>query len=122
MQRLVLSVPTVVGLTLLVFTLLHVAIRADTVDLLIAQYQSNDPTLAARLREEFGLNASLPQQYLRWAGNLLRGDLGTSLFTRRPVANELGYRLPTSIEVGWARTAADDHRGATDRRHFGGEA
>jgi peptide/nickel transport system permease protein len=99
-QRLVLSVPTVVGLTVLVFVLLHVAIRADTVDLLIAQYQSNDPTLADRLREEFGLNASLPQQYLRWAGNLLRGDLGTSLFTRRPVAEELAYRLPTSIEVG----------------------
>src|SRR5437868_1932626 len=85
---------------MLVFFLLHIAIRTDTVDLLIAQYQSNDPALAGRLREEFGLNSSLPAQYLRWTGGLLRGDLGRSLFTKRTVTSELGHRLPVSVEVG----------------------
>ncbi len=100
LQRLALTVPTIIGLTLLVFFLLHVAIRADTVDILIAQYQSNDPGLADRLRREFGLNTSLVTQYLRWAGNLAHGDLGSSLFTRRTVTSELAHRLPTSVEVG----------------------
>jgi peptide/nickel transport system permease protein len=100
LQRLALSIPTIIGLTLLVFFLLHVAIRTDTVELLIAQYGTSDPRLADQIRQEFGLNASLPQQYLRWVGNILQGDLGSSFFTKRTVTSELANRLPTSIEVG----------------------
>jgi peptide/nickel transport system permease protein len=52
------------------------------------------------LREQYGLTASLPVQYLRWLGQILRGDLGRSLFNGRPVAQEIRDRLPVSFELG----------------------
>lgn len=100
LQRVALSVPTIVGLTVFVFLLLHLAIRTDTVELLLAQYGTSDPQLADTIREEFGLDNSLPEQYLRWVGNIAQGDLGSSFFTKRTVTSELANRLPTSIEVG----------------------
>jgi ABC-type dipeptide/oligopeptide/nickel transport system permease component len=51
------------------------------------------------LREELGLNDPLPMQYLRYLGNLLQGDLGRSLTTNRPVADELLSRLPATVEL-----------------------
>ena len=100
LQRLALTIPTVFGLTVLVFFLLHAVIPTDTVDILTAFHGTTDPELAQRLREEFGLTGSLPRQYARWAGGLLRGDLGSSLFSRQPIAGELAARLPVSIELG----------------------
>lgn len=100
MQRLALAVPTIFGLTLLVFFLLHVAIKSDTVDLLVAEYGTNDPSFEEQLRSEFGISGSLPSQYLHWVGDLLSGDLGKSLFTKREVTSELRYRLPVSLELG----------------------
>ncbi|MGE0542663.1 MAG: ABC transporter permease [Dehalococcoidia bacterium] len=99
-QRLALTVPTILGLTVLVFFLLHVVIKTDAVDIMLAEYGSADPELAQQLREEFGLGGSMVTQYLRWLGNILTGDLGTSLFTKRSVASELATRMPTSIEIG----------------------
>lgn len=100
LQRLALTVPTVIGLTVLVFFLLHAAVKTNTVDILIGEYGTNDPALAQQLRQEFGLTGSLFSQYLRWAGDLARGDLGSSLFTKRTITSELGARLPTSLELG----------------------
>lgn len=100
MQRLALSIPTIFGLTLLVFFLLHVAIKTNSVDLLLAEYGSNDPAYAKQLRDEFGLSASLPSQYFHWVGNLAKGDLGRSLFTKRAITAELRNRLPISLELG----------------------
>lgn len=94
--------PTVAGLTMLVFFLLHAVVPTDTVDVLVAFYGINDPALADQLREEFGLRGSLPSQYVDWASGLVRGDLGTSLFTKRSVASELGRRLPISLELSLA--------------------
>ena len=100
LQRLALTVSTVVGLTALVFFLLHAAVPTDTVDLLTAFQDARDPELAERLRGEFGLSGSLPRRYLGWLGQVARGDLGESLFTGRPVMAELARRLPTSVELG----------------------
>jgi peptide/nickel transport system permease protein len=55
---------------------------------------------AARLRQEYGLDAPVAVQYARWTGRLLRGDLGTSFATRRPVTEVLGDALPISIALG----------------------
>lgn len=100
LQRLALTIPTIIGLTLLVFFLLHAVIKTSAVDIIIAEYGTNDPQLAAQLRKEFGLSGSLADQYLNWAGGLARGNLGTSLFTKRTVLSEMGQRLPTSLELG----------------------
>ncbi len=99
-RRLMLTIPTVLGLTALVFFLLHAVVPSDTVDVLVSFYGINDPELAQQLREEFGLTGSLLSQYADWLGSVLRGDLGASLFTKRSVLEELSRRLPISLELG----------------------
>ncbi len=94
-----LAVPTLVGLTMAVFFLLHAVIKTDTVDVLVAQYGTSDPAYAQKLREEFGLSGSLVTQYVRWVGQMAKGNLGDSLYTRRGVASELKDRLPVSVEL-----------------------
>jgi peptide/nickel transport system permease protein len=51
------------------------------------------------LREKLGLSRPLYVQYLEWAGRVVRGDLGESLWTRRPVLEEIGHRLPVTLEL-----------------------
>ena len=99
-QRLLLAIPTLVGLTLVVFFVLRIVVPVDAVDLRFAAAGVSDPERARQLREQMGLTGSVPVQYLRWAGGLLRGDLGTSFYTGRSVMEELAMRLPTSLEVG----------------------
>ncbi|MFN2398904.1 MAG: ABC transporter permease [Gemmatimonadaceae bacterium] len=55
---------------------------------------------AARLSVKFGLDASLPMQYARWAHGVLKGDLGDSFAHRRPVTAVLADALPLSLLLG----------------------
>lgn len=52
-----------------------------------------------RVREQLGLNDPLPQQYLRFLGNLAVGELGTSVRTRQPVMHDLQRYLPATLEL-----------------------
>lgn len=81
----------------LTFVLLHAA-PGDAADLLVAP--DAPPEAAAQLRQELGLDRPLPQQYGRWLGNLLRGDLGESFRRREPVRRMLADALPVSIWLG----------------------
>jgi len=60
-----------------------------------------EPTLEeiALLEAQMGLDASLPRQYLTWAGNALRLDFGVSYITGRPVIEELAHRLPATAAL-----------------------
>jgi peptide/nickel transport system permease protein len=58
----------------------------------------------AELRAKLGLDRPLRVQYLEWAGRVVRGDLGESLWTRRPVREELARRLPITLELGLLAT------------------
>lgn len=85
----------------LVVTLTFVLARAapgDAAALLVPSTASAAD--AARLRAELGLDAPAPVQYARWLGTLLRGDLGESFATRRPVTEVLGDALPISLLLG----------------------
>ena len=57
------------------------------------------PQAVAHLRDQMGLDKSVPQQYLIYVSHLLRGDFGTSWQTREPVGHELAQRLPATIEL-----------------------
>jgi peptide/nickel transport system permease protein len=57
------------------------------------------PHAVQRLRDEMGLDKSLPQQYAIYVSHLVRGDFGTSWQDREPVAHELAQRLPATIEL-----------------------
>ena len=63
------------------------------------------PEDIAKIRERLGLNEPLYVQFFSWVGNLLSGDLGTSIFSNLPVSKLIGQRLePTlalAIAKGW---------------------
>ena len=52
------------------------------------------------LRHEFGLDKTLPMQYLDWISGVLRGDMGTSILNRSPVTQEILKRLPITVHLG----------------------
>ncbi len=106
-QRLVLAIPTVLGITILTFVGLRVAMPGDVLDVVLAQAEGDDPALRERLREDLGLNGSLPAQYIRWMGRILRGDLGTSLHTGREIGPDIAKRAAVSFELGaWGLISA----------------
>jgi peptide/nickel transport system permease protein len=96
-RRLLLTVPTIVGVTLIAVVVMR-ALPGDIVDILAAQ-QGYTQQEKARLREDLGLNQSLPAYYGNWFSHLVRGDLGRSLRTNRSIAGELRERLPVTIEL-----------------------
>jgi len=59
----------------------------------------------ARIREELGLDAPLAEQYARWIGGVLRGDLGESFTSHEPVTRVLARALPISLTLGAASLA-----------------
>jgi peptide/nickel transport system permease protein len=98
-RRLLLMIPTLIGITVIVFMITRLTPQ-DTVDLLVGEIGYQDEALKDKLREEFGLTDSIPQQYLTWMGAILRGDLGSSLYTGNPVTEELRSRVPVSVQLG----------------------
>ena len=83
--------------TTLTFVMLHLA-PGDPATLLIGPTATAEEI--ARQRATLGLDRSLPEQYVRWIGALLRGDLGTSLAHGRPVTALVGEALPLSLFLG----------------------
>jgi peptide/nickel transport system permease protein len=57
------------------------------------------PEQVAALRDEYGLNGSVPERYARWLGDLLTGDLGTTFVSKRSIASEIGTRLQVTIPL-----------------------
>jgi peptide/nickel transport system permease protein len=69
---------------------------------LIAGGQGIDPRVLESIRDEWGLDAPAPMQYLRYLGKLLRGDLGVSYDQRRPVAEIIGDHFPPTLILATA--------------------
>ena len=99
LKRLLLVVPTLLGVATIVFLLLRV-IPGDVVLLRLAGEGGRvaDEVLRAE-RARLGLDQALWRQYLDWLWGLLRGDLGLSMWTGRPVAQEIRIRLGLSLEL-----------------------
>ncbi len=81
--RLLAAIPVLFGVSVVVFTLLHFA-PGDVASVLAGPMASE--AIKEAIRESLGLNRPLPVQFLKWLGNLLHGDFGTSLVYKRPVA------------------------------------
>lgn len=96
LKRLLLVVPTLVVVSLFVFAIVR-AIPGDVVDMMLEQFQYGKD--AAELRARLGLDRSLPEQYVTWAGRLLRGDLGQSLWTKRPAVLDIAERFPVTLTL-----------------------
>jgi ABC-type dipeptide/oligopeptide/nickel transport system permease component len=88
--------PTLFGLVLLVFAISHV-IPSDPARVMAGE--NAPPEQVAALREKYGLDRPLPVQFARYVADVARGNMGISLFTQRPVAEDLLARLPATMEL-----------------------
>ncbi len=97
--RLALLVPTLAGVLAVTFLLLYVA-PGDPVQAMVGERA--DSSTIARLRAELHLDDPLPLQFARYVGGVVRGDLGTSYITRRPILDDLLERFPATLELAGA--------------------
>ncbi len=95
-RRVLMMVPTLLGLSLLIFLLSRV-MPGDPI--LLALGPEARPEQVEQLRREMGLDRPLHVQYLRYLQGVLRGDFGRSLRTHRPVAQDLRDFLPATVEL-----------------------
>ncbi len=72
----------------------------DVVQVMLGSEAQLGPEQRQTLYRLFGLDAPLHVQYLRWLGDLFRGDLGVSLRTAEPVTTVIARRLPVTVELG----------------------
>jgi peptide/nickel transport system permease protein len=93
-RRLLLLVPVLIGVSVIVFLVLHMA-PGDPAEIMLGPQATQEDRL--RLRAELGLDDPLVTQYGRWLGHVLRGDLGRSLWMRRPVLGEVLVRLQATL-------------------------
>jgi peptide/nickel transport system permease protein len=92
-------VPILFGVSLLVFGM-QALVPGDIVDIMMGGDQAfGDKNAEARLREQLHLDRTVPERYALWLGGLLRGDLGTSFVTGKPVLAEILRRLPVNLEL-----------------------
>lgn len=103
-KRLLLVVPTLLGVASLVFVIMRV-IPGDVALLILGgdQGQIDERQLAA-LRQQLGLDQPLVVQFGTWLWGVMRFDFGTSLWTGHPVLEELLIRLPLSLELALLAT------------------
>lgn len=101
-RRLLLLVPTLLGVTLATFLMLRLT-PGDPVQIMLGEFASGPDV--ARLRRDLGLDRPLPIQYVRFVDRVLHGDLGTSIRSRRAVADEIADRFPSTVLLTLAAMA-----------------
>lgn len=99
LKRLLNLIPVLLGITLLVFLLLHL-IPGDPAQILAGERAT--PETVEAIREQLGLNQPLPVQYFLFLGNLLRFNLGNSIISGTPIIQEITTRWPATFELAVA--------------------
>jgi peptide/nickel transport system permease protein len=97
-KRLLALIPILIGVAIIVFLIVHL-IPGDPAQTMLGE-RATDQALE-RLREQMGLNDSLPVQFWRYVKDLLRGDLGRSIMSNNPVSAELVQRFPATLELSF---------------------
>jgi peptide/nickel transport system permease protein len=95
-RRLLAAVPVVVVVTVFVFALLHLA-PGDPAAIIAGDLAS--PEDVAKIRAKLGLDQPLLIQFVTWIGQLLRGDLGNSIFSAHPVSELIAQRLEPTLSL-----------------------
>jgi peptide/nickel transport system permease protein len=96
LKRLLVAIPSLIGVVIITFLLTR-ALPGDPAAYFAGPAATQEAT--AQVRAKLGLDQPLPTQFVRYAADLARGDLGTSLTTGQPVATEIRNRLPASAEL-----------------------
>lgn len=99
LKRFLMMLPVLLAVSFVVYFLMDLA-PGD----IISSMASQDATEAEieMMREELGLNGTLPERYFRYMGNLIKGDLGVSLSMKRPVKDVFFERFPATLKLAFA--------------------
>jgi peptide/nickel transport system permease protein len=97
LQRLLLAVPTLLGVSILVFIFIRL-LPGGAAAMICGLNCSNADVL--RINHALGLDAPLPTQYVHWVANLLHGNLGVSILTGQSISGQLREKLPVTFELG----------------------
>ncbi len=95
-RRLLMLIPTVLGVVTLVFAFIHL-VPGDPVDVMLGE--TANVSDKAALRTELGLDRTVPAQYAAYISGLTTGDMGRSFAYRKPVAELIVARLPATLEL-----------------------
>jgi peptide/nickel transport system permease protein len=95
-KRIVLMIPTFIGITLVVYSVM-LMLPGDPADVLLGQ--EYDEAVAKRLRAEWGLDDPIIVQYGKWLWHIVQGDWGRSMFSRKPVFDEIMNKLPLTLQL-----------------------
>src|SRR4051794_21609615 len=101
--RLLTAVPIIIGLSILVFLMVHL-LPGDAVDVMLTQQGATAEQLK-QLKAQLGLDDPLWEQYGRFARDALHGDLGRSLFSHQPVIDQILEQFPATIQLTLAGMA-----------------
>jgi len=100
LRRVLAVVPVLFGVTLAVFSML-LLVPGDPVKMMLAEFVTN-PDQVAQMRAQLHLDEPILQQYGRFVANAARGDLGTSIRSRRPVTTEIGENVASTAQLAVA--------------------
>ena len=96
LRRLLLTIPTLFVMSVVVFLIIRL-VPGDPVRTMLG-FRATDANVA-EMRHQLGLDQSLFNQYLNWAGALLHGDLGKDIVSHAPLSELLAQRLPVTFEL-----------------------
>ncbi|GAH82241.1 unnamed protein product, partial [marine sediment metagenome] len=96
LKRLLLLIPILLGVSIIVFTVLHMS-PGDPAQIMLGPMASQESI--AQMRESLGLNKPLYIQYFIFLKNTLQGDFGRSIRTNTPVIEEIFSRLPATLKL-----------------------
>ena len=99
LRRLLLTIPILIGLSILVFVFVRSLPGGPAIALL--GERATDQA-EQQIEEQLGLDKPLYVQYGRYVNNIIHGNLGNSIVTRQPVADELARQFPATVELGFA--------------------
>lgn len=99
-RRLIGTIPVLWGVATLVFVIMRL-LPGDPATLMLSE-AGGSAQAVSELRAQLGLDEPLPVQYGRYLASLARADLGTSLFTQRPVVTTIAEQLPSTFELATA--------------------
>ena len=94
LKRVLQAIPLLLGVVVISFAIIHLA-PGDPIQALVGDFPAPEEYIR-RVRADFGLDRSLPEQLLAYLGNLAKGNLGYSFANRRAVLDIIGERLPAT--------------------------
>ncbi len=98
-RRLIQAVPLLIAISVIVFAIVEIA-PGDPAQMYVDPEKGADPEYIAQVRRSLGLDQPVYVRYVSWLAKTLQGDFGFSFRTRRPVALEIGDRLPNTLLLG----------------------